>query len=282
MKEVVLVVFCLIVCSLAFPFGPGACGGPNGYVSLNGTVSPHSIPLVNNGYWYVTGVPPTYVPGQTYTVTINGTKGLNTADANGCMLNAMAGYILVARDANGIGQGTWAVTPYTQLVHCATTPQTGGGYTASLNEYDNVHVNFTFNGGVGAGHTLFFNGNVTPTTWDLHWTAPAVGAGPLTFIGVAIVDPISSYVLIPAVSNGPAAPVTTATTAAKTPTPVTAAATPLTVGQLAGIVIGSILGFLLIVLVVTPIVFALTHRGDPRVQRWTQRMTGGFDRRNGV
>jgi hypothetical protein len=282
----ILSVFCLFFFfyyCFAFPTGPGACGGPNGFVSIDGIRSPHNVSLANPNYWMVTGVPTKYTLGQTYMITINGTNAPPTIDGNGCALNQIAGFLMVAKDANGVGQGTWATTNYTQVIHCGTTVQQGL-YTASTNLVDPLHVNFTFTG-VAVGHTLLFNTYLAPTTFTVAWTAPTVGAGNLNFTGIALVDPQSSFILVPTISTGPPPPTTPSASTAGTAGGNNLAATttaPLTVGQLAGIVIGSILGFVLLALLITPIVFALTHKSDPRVQRWTQRMTGGFDRRNGV
>jgi len=119
---------------------------------------------------------------------------------------------------------------------------------------------------------FFFNQNLTPTIYQLNWTAPTVGAGPITFTGVAVVDPKDSFILPGVLANGPPA----ATTGAPaTPAPVAAVATvaPLTVGQISGIVIGVVLFVIVVALVLVPVVFIKTHKNDPVVQRWTQRWT---------
>jgi len=265
----IVLVLSLFALSLGFSTGPGACGGPNGYISLNNTVSIHTIPTINSLFWVLSGVPKNYTLGQKYTIWLNGSAANATIDANGCPMNAIAGYLVVAKDVNGIGQGTWDIDMYTQLVHCATTMQPT--YTASLNAYDPTNVKFSFNGGVAVGHTLKFNQNLTPTLYAVNWTAPSAGAGPLTFTGVAIVDPKDSFIFPGVLSAGPPA---STTGAVKVPAVAAVAApVPLNVGQISGIVIGVVLFVLVIALILVPIVFIKTHKNDPVVQRWTQRMT---------
>jgi len=75
-----------------------------------------------------------------------------------------------------------------------------------------------------------------------------------------------------------AAPPTVAPTVAPTTAAVAAAATALTAQQIAGVIIGVVLGVLLIAVFLFPIIWAATHKHDPRVMRFTQRMTRSFGR----
>jgi len=278
----------------AFPFGPGSCGGPNGFVALNGSVSPHSIPTFSGtkvNYWVLSGVPQTYVPGKTYALWINGSQASATVTAFGCPQNQIAGYMVVAMDANGFGRGTWATTKLTQTINCASTV-IPGVYTASTNEYDPTNVHFKVTGGVAAGHTLAFNNGNPPTLFNCNWTAPNPGVGPITFTGIATVDPFDAWVLPQLISNGPGAVTTAAVpTAVNPPTqavaPLAAAATgaggattALTTGQVVGISLGVVLGVLFVAVFVFPVVWAATHKEDPRVKRFTQTVSRGFQRKN--
>jgi len=186
-------------------------------------------------------------------------------------------------DANGFGVGTWATSALTQTVHCgnAVAP---GVYTASTTEYDPANVVFKITGGVAAGHTLAFNGGTPPTLFNCNWTAPNPGVGRITFTGIATVDPLDAWVFPQLVANGPGG-VTTAlapsTQAAPLPVAVVAAAaggttTTLSTSQVVGIVLGTIVGVLFIGVFVFPIVWAATHKNDPRVKRFTQTVTRGF------
>jgi hypothetical protein len=215
MKQALLLLLSLLVLSLGFPTGPGACGGPNGFTALDGvTNSPHGIPLANPNFWVITGVPKTYTPGKKYTISLDGNGAPAITDANGCAENAIAGFLVIAKDQNGIGQGTFDSNTYTQQISCGAK---AGVVSASLNETKPANVKFSgVTGGVAAGHTLSFNQNLTPTVWAVNWTAPATAVGPLNFTGAAIIDPITSFILVPSVSEPPTT--TTAATTAKTKT----------------------------------------------------------------
>jgi len=96
------------------------------------------------------------------------------------------------------------------------------------------------------------------------------------------------FIINPVVVTFTAAPGFTGFPSTATPpttaTPVTTAAAnaaapaPLTASQIAGVVIGVALGVLLIAVFLFPIIWAATHRHDPRVMRFTQRMTRSFGR----
>jgi len=206
-------------------------------------------------------------------------------------MNAIAGYLVVAMDSNGYGVGTWSeLAGLTQNLQCSSTLQTGI-YKPSTNEYDPNNVHFAIRGGNIAAHTLNFNGGVPPTLFNLNWTAPSPGVGPVTFAGIATVDPFDSWLLPAQLASGPGTAPETFPSSTSAAAPTSAAVTPvvavagggvtttaLSAGQIAGIVIGVVLGVLLIGIFVFPLVWAATHKSDPRVQRFTQRMTGGFRR----
>jgi len=105
-------------------------------------------------------------------------------------------------------------------------------------------VTFTAPAGTtGSGTTGYYFG---PTTASVAASVPGVGSSA-------------------AAQNANAAAPATATTALSTT-------------AVAGIIIGVIIGVLLIAIFLFPIIFAATHKDDPRVQRFTQRMTNSFKR----
>jgi len=131
--------------------------------------------------------------------------------------------------------------------------------------------------------------------WTLNFKTNPSYPGTLTFKAIVQIDKddiptnaslhlngaFSNWYLMPDVvvqlAVNPTAPaiVASQTKAAAATTP---AAAKLATNTIIGIALGVILGVLLISLFLFPIIWAKTHKDDPRVQRFTQRMTQSFKR----
>jgi hypothetical protein len=65
--------------------------------------SPHLPSFDSNGGHVLSGIPPMYIPGETYTITIQGG-------------NDFKGLLLYAKNSNGLRYGTFTANDLTQLV----------------------------------------------------------------------------------------------------------------------------------------------------------------------
>jgi len=164
----------LILCishALAFPSVTGDC---------TVLASPHAQALAGNGGYTMSGLPTSWTPGKTYTITISGNNGVR----------GLLSYVK---------QSTSAVTD-TQGPRFGTF--TPGGITQS----------YSCNQGATICHTSTMNNN-KPASFAITWTAPPAGAGPLHVFALLCLNLNTQYQLVSAdIPEGIAAPATSVPT----------------------------------------------------------------------
>jgi hypothetical protein len=256
-----------------------------GYSNYPGTCNPNNMPQGGHNVastpdgngkmaFTVNGVAATlYTPGQplslTYTTNV-----------------AIGGFVLYAKDGNGNFVGAWNPANGQALISSfGVSGQTGG-------------ANDCNQGSFALGQSAFLNAAKVTATFN----APAAGTGPITF--TAITCPQRQGCFLNTLAVQPGAVPTGTTKVASTTAPVgnpAGTSTPpasgapigqqpaqqqaagaggiaLSTGALAGIIVGSVLGVLLIALIVVPVIYARVRQDDPLVKRFTNRLTGGFRR----
>jgi len=170
--------------------------------------------------------------------------------------------------ANPLG---FAIHINATLIPCPTGSNIQGAITQSTNNCDFALMTYNYKSDINRpGNYLFksivlVDGNYIPDA-RADWF---------------VINPVAvTFTAAPGFTGFPTS-VAAATTAAVNPANPTVAATvaattALNSEQLAGVIIGCALGVLLISVFIFPIVWAVTHKHDPRVQRFTQRMTRTF------
>jgi hypothetical protein len=286
-----------------------------GYSNYPGTCNPNNMPqgghnVANtpdgNGKFTlkVGGATVTsYIPGQPLSVTY-------TTNV------AIGGFVYYTKDANGVFVGSWTPGGNQALISSfGVSGQTGGTNDCNKGSFAVGHTTFinsgsvtsTFNPPTGAG-TLTLTMISCPQRGGCFLNTVAVPAGqimttaqPTTALGTTGMPTTGKPPL------GTTAPVTTAvpTTANPTtgmgfvpttnavPTPASSPAQggningqnlqgnnapALSQNAIIGIAVGGTLGLLVLIVLVTPCIYAVARKDDPRVQRMTNRFTNAFGR----
>jgi len=218
---------------------------------------------------------------------------LNFTNADALLL----GFLIYAQHSDGNRYGVFDLVnsqPPGYAIYVNATMVPGGcpggngpTITQSNNNCDFANYLFIYKSDINHPGAITFNvfmmvdGNILPDArgnWfilnsqTVTFTAPAGTTGSATTGYYAGAPTVAPPVTPP---GAPSATPVVQPSAAAAKAPAAAALAP---NAIAGIIVGVILAVILIAVFLFPIIFAATHKDDPRVQRLTQRMTNTFKR----
>jgi len=166
MKTIVILFVLFVTSCVSYSNVPGSCNYPNPF--SNQIIHPVSL---NPPGPFSFNISTSYVPGQTFNVTLMGTN------------TTFLGFLLWALDANNHRQGSWTPSLFAQSGPTSLFP-------------------VTCLDGTVVGHTLQFK-QLNAQNISIPWTAPRNGVGNLRFSAFVVTNTNISANVVSAVVTGP-------------------------------------------------------------------------------